>query len=214
MANTYKFTTSFQGTSQLPEDRFVNTWHFYNTNTLPPTDFDNVRDMLRDFWTVASTGSPLVNYLTNTQITSTCTVKAYNYDDTPPRAPVYESSFTLTGLGAGSPLPTEMAVCLSYQAAKESGLPQGRRRNRIYLGPFNTSANDTGGRPASALRTAMIRAITDLEAAAQASVSWDWVVYSPTNADQYVVNDAWVDNAWDTQRRRGLQPTSRNSVVF
>jgi hypothetical protein len=77
-----------------------------------------------------------------------------------------------------------------------------------------TAASDNYGRPTSALVTNMLRAIKDLRDAAQASVSWDWVVYSPTNSNQYVAHDAWVDNAWDTQRRRGLPPNSRSIVVF
>lgn len=214
MAATFKFTTTFQGPSMLPEDRFVNTWHFMNTAGGSPSDYDNVRDMLRDFWTAAGTGVALKSYLTSTTVTPTVTVKAYDYADSPPRVPKYESTFSLGGLGSAAGLPTEVALCLSYQAAKESGIPQARRRNRVYLGPFTTATSDNYGRPTSALVTNMLRAIKDLRDAAQASVSWDWVVYSPTNSNQYVAHDAWVDNAWDTQRRRGLPPNSRSVVVF
>lgn len=46
---TYAFMNIFQGESGMPEDRFVNTWHFFgSTGTV--TDFDNVRDMLKDFY--------------------------------------------------------------------------------------------------------------------------------------------------------------------
>ena len=65
MASTFKFTTTFQGSSMLPEDRFVNTWHFMNTNNLPLSDYDDVRNMLRDFWTAAGTGVALKSYLTS-----------------------------------------------------------------------------------------------------------------------------------------------------
>jgi len=40
---------------------------------------------------------------------------------------------------------------------------------------------------------------------------WDWVVYSPTNGNTVNVDNGWVDNAFDTQRRRGLAVTARTN---
>jgi hypothetical protein len=52
-----------------------------------------------------------------------------------------------------------------------------------------------------------------MKAAAIASASWDWVVYSPTDDAYHEVANGWVDNAWDTQRRRGYKPTSRTTFT-
>jgi hypothetical protein len=36
-------------------------------------------------------------------------------------------------------------------------------------------------------------------------------VWSPSNGDAVPVTDGWVDNAWDTQRRRGIDRTARST---
>jgi len=61
--------------------------------------------------------------------------------------------------------------------------------------------------------------------ASSASAVWKWAVFSPTIAGGWFLPDTegppnlpaayspvqsgWVDNAWDTQRRRGLEATAR-----
>jgi hypothetical protein len=37
----------------------------------------------------------------------------------------------------------------------------------------------------------------------------DWVVHSPTHDTNTKVKEAWVDDEWDTQRRRGQRATKR-----
>ena len=36
-------------------------------------------------------------------------------------------------------------------------------------------------------------------------------VWSVANNDLVLANDGWVDNSWDTQRRRGLDTTARTT---
>jgi hypothetical protein len=45
-------------------------------------------------------------------------------------------------------------------------------------------------------------------------VNVDWSVYSPTTGQNNAITNLWVDNEWDTQRRRGLRPTSRSVATI
>jgi hypothetical protein len=205
---TYQFNVIFKGLSGLPKDQYVNTWHFYQGDP-DGHDFDNVRDMLKDFYSVAPAGSPLRTHMPAAGLQTTVSVKAYDMDDEKPRAPAYESSWGPETWGAGTVLPQEVAYCFSFQAGRESGEIQSRRRNRVYLGPFRSTVTDTNGRPSSAFMTDVLNAGKRLHDAAAAAVYWSWKVYSPTNNEIYDVDHLWVDDAWDTQRRRGMQPTAR-----
>lgn len=210
---TFQFMTIFTGSTGLAADQMVNTTHWYNGAAPVVTDYDNVRDMLRDFYTVAPTGNPIRTYMSG-QLSLTAKVKAYNLDEPKPRAPVYESTFAVSGYGGGSPLPNEVALCLSFEAKRESGELQSRRRNRIYLGPFASGAMGTTGRPSPTTVTDIHNAAKRLHDAAAAAASWDWVVYSTLNNDVMDIQHIWVDDAWDTQRRRGLAPSSRTQIYY
>jgi hypothetical protein len=111
-------------------------------------------------------------------------------------------------------MPHEVALCFSFEAAHQSGEAQARRRNRVYVGPFNYDVADNAGRPTLELQTMIYDSGMALKSAADASVSWEWVVWSGTNEEAYDVSHIWVDNSFDTQRRRGLAPTSRLQHTF
>lgn len=135
--------------------------------------------------------------------------KHYDLADPEPRAPVLEGFRDYTPNTTGG-LPAEVALVLSFQAVKASGVPQARRRNRIYI-PFLTSAaNGSDGRPTGPFLTAVETAAADLLAASgPTSADWVWAVYSPTDNQADEVASGWTDNEWDTQRRRGRVATLR-----
>lgn len=137
--------------------------------------------------------------------------KHYDLADPEPRAPVLTGQASLSPSGA--PLPPEVALVMSFQAAQASGVPQSRRRNRIFLPFFNTGSNGADGRPASAAITDVANAGAALLAASgpNAATDWVWVVYSPLTDTYEEVANGWCDNEWDTQRRRGRVRTSRTT---
>lgn len=137
--------------------------------------------------------------------------KHYDLADPEPRAPVLEGPAAISPTALGG-LPPEVALVMSFQAPKTSGVPQARRRNRIYL-PFMTSnAGGSDGRPqASTLTTVVGAATTLLAASGPTSADWQWMVYSPTDDAIDLVDNGWVDNEWDTQRRRGRKATTRST---
>jgi hypothetical protein len=126
-----------------------------------------------------------------------------------PNYPIATSIFNFSGAPSAAGLPAECAVCISFQAIRASGFPQNRRRGRIYIGPLAASVN-SGARPSSALLTDLGIAAADFMADVPAAVSTaSWAVWSEVDQEANPVDNGWIDNAFDTQRRRGVQATAR-----
>ena len=136
-------------------------------------------------------------------------VKWYNMADPEPRQPVREATWLFVGTLAGNPLPPEVSLCLSFQGLKVSGIPQARRRGRVYIGPLNTTSADASGRPSLATQANWENAGQDLLDASNAATTWRWQIYSRVDDGFVDVVDGWVDNEFDTQRRRGRTYTAR-----
>jgi hypothetical protein len=200
----------WEGESQLAEDAYVNTWHFENKATLSG-NFDNMTDMLRDFYSEVPPGTTtsISNYMSTEAITGKWTIKVYDMSDPKPRYPVYTDTGQI-GMSGGSTLPTECAAVMSFQGIRIAGQVQARRRNRVYLGPFSITGNSEG-KVSPGLVETILFAGKELLNAAQASQSWEWVVYSPTANAIVELDNGWVDNGWDTQRRRGIRSTARGT---
>ena len=133
-------------------------------------------------------------------------------------------------------LPSEVAACLSYKAATPGGVPARRRRGRVFLGPWRLDVlaeEGTTERPyiPAGVRNQLIACGQDLRDAAIANSS-PWVVYSrpfagrfgavKDNGDPkpdlparpgaaYNITDLWVDDAWDTVRKRGERAVVRTT---
>lgn len=105
------------------------------------------------------------------------------------------------GAAPATNMPRELALCLSFFATTN----QPHRRGRIYLAPYGRSP--IGLRPAAGT---MGEALAMADAfAGLGGIDVDWVVHSTTLDSSAGVTDAWVDDEWDIQRRRGLRPTTR-----
>lgn len=188
-----------KGTTGLPEDVYVNTWHFVSgagqgtyeeEAQAAANNLDGFYDQIKGF-------------LSSVQV-SDVEYRMYNLADPQPREPlIFEASWQPTGSGAE--MPTEVATCLSFY--KDRNLP--RNRGRLYIGPHPISVS-AQGRPSPVFRTALAAAATSLIdiGLAPGSIS-AWALYSPTDDQGKIVTNGWVDNAFDTQRRRGEAPTER-----
>jgi hypothetical protein len=172
-----------------------------NTFYLDVTDYDPFGSIngqalcndIRDLW--ITTLDPISDY-------PTTRVKMYNMEDPKPR-PLRKTAVG-TGSGGSASGPQEVALCLSFYG--ERNLP--RQRGRLYIGPY--FAGSAGGRPTA---TQMGKLITLGNGIANlGGINVKWVVYSPTAGSTKGVTNTWVDNAWDTQRSRGLAPTARQTA--
>lgn len=214
----------FNSASGMPEDAIVNTWHFNSSETADETDGEIIANIVNKFYdTVTSPAAAAVmNYLATTGMAiPRHRNKVYDMSQTPPRIPVYDATAITGASNAAQQLPTEVAVCLSFNAAPLPGVDAARRRGRVYVGPLNTNALTAGtGTVGTTVSFSMSQALCEsgnrlrLEAAAAGHV---WCVYSRTaqaggaTIDQYLstVVSVWSDDAFDTVRSRGRKAGSR-----
>lgn len=197
----YRVMTRLPWQSGLPSDVTVNVWHFQASLV---ADLEDVFDALVLFYQTIDTN--MSSLISNSA--DACSMSAYDLADPEPRAPKAERTFTLS-LGTNT-LPPEIALCLSFQANQVSGQPQARRRGRVYLGPWSPGVTQSNtGRPTSGLVDAIRDAAQVLLDASQAAGGWAWQIFSPTNNNSPLVDNGWVDDEWDIQRRRGRLPTER-----
>lgn len=203
----YRLQMTMPWTTGAPPDVVVNTWHCDADNDAAAIVF---RQKVQDFYaSIDAALSPLFD-----PAADACTAKLYDLADDEPRVPVNVDEWTLSP-GNDTPLPPELAVCLSFQGTPQSGVNQARKRNRVFLGPFNslstdnsTAIVDTNGRPATHLLDAIRDAAQTLLNESNSIGSFAWIVWSELAGGENVVN-GWVDDEWDTQRRRGRLATTR-----
>lgn len=189
--------------SGLPEDAVTNSLYFSAPLTATTTELNGITAALTTFY------QSFDQYM-SPKVAPSAKVRYYNMNDPEPRAPLREDTITLT-IPAGTGLPEELALCLSFQGEKVSGANQARRRGRIYLGPWQDTirgSSTASNRPLSTALTTIANNATALASTAFGAGT-PWVVWSPTNNSFTNVTDGWLDDAFDTQRRRGVAPTSR-----
>lgn len=196
--------------TNLPQDVITNTFHFSELTVvgLEPAA-DALTPKLADFYEAVYNGSlGMASYMQPTL----AQVHWYDLNQPEPRIP-----YTLP-LGASIPvsassLPTEVAAVLSFQGDPAPGVPQARRRGRIYLGAVNHNALASSSVSAFPIwSTAWVAGIvnganTHLLNAGVTGMRWS--VWSTVDQAPTYVTNGWCDNSPDTQRRRSVDPTVR-----
>lgn len=202
-----------QAKTLLPEDVFVNTWHFkWDGNGIEP-DIETAADLislrLQDFYNaVDPTHGSLASHLPDF-LTTAAKIKVYHSAEAEPRTP-HERDYTLANIAPGTHLPTEVAACLSFYANKNTATTRGR----VFLGPLKASASFTA--PNSTPRVATSFRDLVSAAAVRMSGSGDGLHWCTRNVNTSTgvttwsaVTAGWVDDAFDTQRRRGIKASAR-----
>lgn len=217
MPTVLRVQASHASVSGLPADANVNVWHFKCAATDPLDAATEIIDNLTSFYEgiedifCANTASGNIDY------------KVYDLEDDEPRVPIHTFSQPAITPTTGDGLPTECAICLSFQGAPGSGLNPRRRSGRIYLGMLSTGVTTTvtgfvqvAAPTLSTIQTAAATLLGDLNPLLAV-----WAVFSPTTAGAKPWSDAaldaattpvfqgYIDNALDTQRRRGTLPSDR-----
>lgn len=200
----YRATVIIKAVSNLIEDASTNTYHF---------DADAVGDLAAVNTQLQLAYQTMRTHYSNLMAQNGHEIKWYRLSDAKPRAPVRIDTFNFTTSPSGLPLPTEVAMVVSFQGAKSSGQPQARRRGRVFFGPMPTTASDGTAFIAAGTRTAAVNAFGTLLDASQAAATWKWAVFSTVNGTGVPVDNGWVENAFDTQRRRGRIATIRTVFI-
>jgi hypothetical protein len=155
-------------------------------------------------------------------------------DGSPHGSPFSSTLFGLNPVQGASPMPSEMAICVTLEGsgraeapveAPDSGdegiqidRPKQRRTGRIYFGPLSTNAmTSTSGvvcRPAAALLTNLRLAVQTLDNALDLAASgiFGLGIWSRADAIVYPIDAVSTDDAFDVQRRRGERPTARTRL--
>lgn len=197
----YRAQCSLVMDSGVPADAVTNTLYFTADSV---SDLSDVSDQIELMYREVEIRLSSLIALTGHEI------KYYSMLDPEPRAPVATDPFSLSATSSTAGI-RETAICMSFQGDKVSGEPQARKRGRIYLGPLAESNSDNQGRPNQFILQDVQDAGAGLLAASDAAAAWTWVVYSPTSGLTHNVTNGWVDNEFDTQRRRGRPATARST---
>jgi len=189
--------------SNLAEDAVVNTWHFDTAAIDLATAAQELSKDLGAFYVALR---PIMS-----SVLRTLAFRFYDLGTPAPRAPVQGTFATWTPPPTSFvPLPAEVALALSFYSSRN--LP--RQRGRIYVGPLNTSASgsiaagDVDVRPS----TSAVQSVADAAKLLADNVSVKGMrlgVFSTVDNLLRPVTAGWVDNGYDTQRRRGGKATSR-----
>jgi hypothetical protein len=196
----------FQRQSGLPEDVVVNSWAFKVNAGFTP-DPNIFRDVLDAFYTGVHDGVSSVRDHMHPSLTSLA-YRVYDLGQLPPREVTVVPSVTWQK-PTGDGLPEECSIVLSFYA--DRNLP--RKRGRLYIGPLDTGSMvqtiDGQTRPSLAARQAIRAGAINV---LNTSQPVGWSVVSQTNASSHLITAGWVDDAFDTQRRRG--PAASSRIVF
>lgn len=203
----FRVLAVFERASGLPRDRVVNSWAFRNDAVGGPEVFhDAVLAALDDFYTGPATpsGENVRGFMSSTL--AALEYRIYDLGSPPPRVPVIVESLTWTQPSTAE-LPGEVALCTSFVAGPN--LP--RNRGRIYVGPLaQTSVDSSGTRPVP--QADLVDALAQAtERLLDTSEPLTHVVISQADAAAKVITGGFVDNAFDTQRRRGTAADARTS---
>lgn len=227
-----KYVVSLSTTSGDPADIVQNTYHFNHVGAPDIAEMTAVCDAITDCYQigVGGQGNSLNTFLSPAIVRDAMAHFVSVYDAENGGSDLHEINWAL-GPPGGAPnqLPSEVALCLSYHGdltglqeeapdgpdlGTKVDRPKARRRGRLYYGPFSVNALSAvqAGRPITGLRDCLIGIGDHL-----LNGDWrppgaiiDWVVWSTVNQDDTPVVGGWVDNAFDTQRRRGISPTIRD----
>ncbi len=175
----------------LPEDVAINTLHF---------DAGGTDEGLAD--AVFAAYQPLKQILSADY--PNMTIKVYS-PGVNAAGPQFQKDYAFPG--GGNPGPQEVALCLSYATVDNPDASTPRRRGRIYVGPLGTNAMGAK-RPDSVIRDYILDFGERLAQVGFASQT-TWHMYSKTDNVYTKIESIWCDDAYDTQRRRGLAPTLR-----
>lgn len=210
----------FQGASGMPEDRFVNNWAWHNTDQVGTIDdlTAAVTRVLDAFYTGLDASSRTVmQYMSNRILPGEVEYRTYDLGETPPRTPHITVPNATYVFGSAPPLPEEVATVLSLvlnSTGSTNGIdtvniPRRSQRGRVYIGPLNTTALGS-----EANRSVVLQAFRDVLIDRALNVmntteNVDWAVVSQRWSAAVLVTGGYVDDAFDTQRRRGPKPINR-----
>lgn len=198
--------------SGLSEDRVVNTFHFIGTAGGYAADAPVCLDAVEDFYNGVNVTHSVGSWL-SPYVKRAAELRSYNLAlPVKERAPTIRP-ITLQATAGGSGYAEEVATCVTLEGV---GRPvTRRRRGRIYIGPLTAGAveSTTGTAPCRPTSSFVTDLLTAAARMTDTGVSGAvWAIRSTVPAENFVIiGGGYVDNALDTQRRRGPKTTARST---
>jgi hypothetical protein len=231
----YQAVVQLVRTSGLPEDTVENVFHFKGDplGGTVASEAADIATMLKSFYndTFESASTDVANYIGRqiSRAANVCKVVVYHKDDfdrdTLFGSPDHTLSFTLDPAQASTTeFPSEVAICCSFHGdltdvpetvgtPPNVTRPAARRRGRLYIGPLNSAASAGGGATPDPLTSANVQ--NALGRALRMLRSDDsptrWGIWSKADEEFYEIEGGYIDQAFDTQRRRGVASSARIS---
>lgn len=224
--------------SGIPQDASINDFYFFSDVGTPASDdavANSLQVYLNTFYNddTTASGISIASRFSNavSRATDAVQIVVYAKDTLDPAVdwgpPVEIRDLTFVAAAAAPNLPSETAACLSFHGDL-TGVPEtadnptpppakirpaARRRGRVYLGPliYGALVDNAGVNYDPLLGSNFVNTVAEHAAGLADDSGGAWVVYSPTSQAVFPVVGGYVDNALDTQRRRGRGPTSRTS---
>lgn len=209
IADHFRAMAILKGKSGLPQDVYVNNFVF-RSDVVTGDNADRIAQNLEAFYgdVLPPATSALKTYLPAALLAPGFEVRVYDLGQEAPREPTI-IQVPMDWSTSSSVMPQEVAITASYYA--DRNLP--RSRGRIYLGPLihgSGSMESDGLRPADSVRANIAAACRWLSANQNGMT---WCLLSRVDAQAKPITNGWVDDAFDTQRRRGLPATTRDVWV-
>lgn len=224
----------------MPDETVENVFHVgFNVATPVGTDVDQCLAAVVGFYTSTPVGGTdaVGEYIGESvsRVANACQVLAYLTDDlsgnTAFGSPIDSVTFTMPTALTGDPYPEEVAAVISYYGdltdvpvsepnpspPPATIRPQQRRRGRTYVGPLQVAAGASGAnqsRPKTAFRTDCTLSFKEMAVAIAGGTAGDLGIWSRADAEVWPAVAGWMDDAWDTQRRRGVAPTTRTTFTI
>lgn len=199
------------GPSNLPADRVINVFHFSQSGTYAE-NVDACFDAVSDFYLGTRATRPIAQWL-SPWVQRDAELRQYDMDTAPQRVPTI-LPLDLGAVPSAEGAVEEVALCITMHGSVPPALTR-RRRGRLYLGPLNNfgvvgGSATSASHPQPTLIEDMRAAATQL--AGSPAITVQWSIRSMVPSENYVpIVAGYVDNAFDTQRRRGPEASERTT---
>lgn len=207
-------TVTLDADTGLPRDAVKMTLHVEALDI--PAVAEDVATAVSRFFTVpvapyeGAGAANALSELMSTELAGSWRIDVVDMSDPAPRVPIYTTHPATLSLGPNA-YPQELALRLSARKAHASGGNPPRERGGFYVGPWGTPSvfvSTSNSRPSGYVRNLILAAGVRLKSELLA-VDASWVIYSRTDHAPKVIQELYVDDAWDTIRSRGWSPTVR-----
>lgn len=218
---TVRATVQLPKLSGIPGDTINHDFHFGAAATPDPVGatFDTIAGWISRFYNEPNPtigGMALCAFLSQTLSRAADAVKVvfHHRPVVVPDNAIATRMITLQSNAVTDAYADEVACVLSYNDGSSSAHPR-RHRGRLYFGPLSTAGIATGlttvPRPSANLIDGLADAASRLEDDSSLGLAglWQWSVWSSVDGAAYHSNQGFIDNALDTQRRRGPKATAR-----